>query len=435
MWSDSGAWRASHTHAFRCMYASVRARMNATNTASSSSAAEAMETVVISCLGDILQVGSAGCKRTWAAIYDWPQIDAVRRDVYTGCQSWSPAAKTTSFYTHQSSDLVTLLPTFERTTFSGMEQLIDHAGHVQLEQQESQHVLSTERSVEPPPNSAEIDAANPNPADLLPEADGAARDPYSVKRWLSWAEAVRRSEQPAASEFSVLERAVAALPGSYKLWQLYATRAHMIARAYHPEHASRELSVNVALRAARALRTAPRLWEEAISICEREGRLAAARVALDDALRALPVTQHDRIWRTALSGISALPSRASVSVLERYQTLRPLLAALPLFDARVRARKWDAAVSGLLRVLAANPTWVPVGDRTRGELWVAAMHLAVQHPAAVVSVDAPMLLRNALREGPDAAHGLQTADLYKLLARYHMRLGRFDDARAVYEEA
>ncbi len=268
---------------------------------------------------------------------------------------------------------------------------------------------------------------------LLPEAEACAQDPYSVKSWVAWLDACGRL--PHSTRYAVHEKSVAALPGSYKLWRLYSRRVFADSKTCLPTHPIHAHAVDVALRAARALRAAPRLWEDALEVCAERARILDARNAFDDALRALPVSQHDRIWRCAVDTYIALvPPKSKAAIFERWAQLRPHRAAVPLFDSRRDAKLFDAAVKGLLKSLA-DEKWEPTGSRTRDQLWVEAATLAAAHPTEVSSVDVPKMLRDALKGDDRLSHGLQAADLYKLLAKYYVRAGKFDDVRQVYEEA
>lgn len=269
---------------------------------------------------------------------------------------------------------------------------------------------------------------------LLPEAAHATREPYSVKRWLSYVRAVDDANLPACDAFLVYEQAVAALPGSYKLWRQYAQRARELGVRFPPAHAARAHSVTIARRAASALRAAPRLWEDVIELCAGEGLLREARSALDAALQALPPSQHDRIWELVVRELVPLEGPLSaVALLTRYSMLRPAHGALRLFEYRKAKSMWDDAVAGMVRCLE-NSTWEPPEGKTREELWVEAAELASKHPREVVSVDVPGFLRKGLADAKDS-DGLRIVDLYQLLTRYYVRGGDFDQARAVYEEA
>lgn len=267
----------------------------------------------------------------------------------------------------------------------------------------------------------------------LQESEACAQEPYSVKSWVAWLDSA--SKLPHSTRYAIHEKSVAALPGSYKLWRIYSQRVRADSVKCDINHSIRQHVVDVALRAARALRAAPRLWEDALEICTEQGKLLDARNALDDALRALPVSQHDRIWRCALDTFASfIPPKSKAALLERWAQLRPHRAAVDLFDSRREAKLWDVAVKGLLEALA-NDKWEPTGRRTRDQLWVEAANLAAAHPTDVTSVDVPKMLRDALKGDDRLSHGLQAADLYKLLARYYVRAGKFEDVRAVYEEA
>lgn len=277
-------------------------------------------------------------------------------------------------------------------------------------------------------DSSKVDDAN-----LLPEADACERDPYSLHRWLNWLEKVARTDYlSTASLYGVFERSVAALPGSYKLWRMYSKKARLDSTRYPPGHASRLHALNVCYRAAVTLKTSPRLWEDLIEFSVENALVQSSLSYFDASLRSLPVTQHDRIWNLGYKCLAPnLPPSIRTKFWARYGILRPRKAVELLFRARVAAKLYDEAIVGLLNALK-DKDWNPTGSKSRDELWVEAMNLAVTYPSHIKSIDVPKMLRNELQNG---GGGLSICDLIRLLAKHFMRLGDFDEVRNVYENA
>lgn len=257
------------------------------------------------------------------------------------------------------------------------------------------------------------------------------RDPFSLQPWLAYTAHLLAEGKPGAL-LCVYERAVAALPGSYKLWRAYAHAFRAHARSFHPAHPARTAALAVSLRAARALRVSPVLWAELVRHAAAERRWTQARTAVNDALRALPVLQHDMLWDAVLEDIvsaEGVPGRLEVLLLRRYAKLRPGNGRERLYRCLRRARMWDEAVSELIAALA-DPEWKPEGEFTREQLWMELARLAAKHPRQVVSTDVPTLLRGGIK-------GAKTdvGELWVVFGEYFIRKGLFEDARNVYEEA
>jgi pre-mRNA-splicing factor SYF1 len=59
------------------------------------------------------------------------------------------------------------------------------------------------------------------------------RNPYHIKTWVAYAE----SKPAGPARLTVYERAVGALPGSFKLWAAYLTEALKLVRVCERAHA------------------------------------------------------------------------------------------------------------------------------------------------------------------------------------------------------
>lgn len=85
--------------------------------------------------------------------------------------------------------------------------------------------------------AAPLAALMPEEADL-PFEEEILRDPYSVKAWLRYLDA--RLDAPLQRRAVLYERALRALPGSYKLWNAYLLERLVAARGLRPDDAAHE---------------------------------------------------------------------------------------------------------------------------------------------------------------------------------------------------
>lgn len=258
------------------------------------------------------------------------------------------------------------------------------------------------------------------------------REPYSLSSWLAFLSHIRAQPSNHGVLFCVFERAVAALPGSYKLWRAYAHAFHEFASPFHPAHPARQAALEVSKRAALALRVSPVLWKEHVEHLLAEARWSAARKAANEALRALPILQHEHIWDVLLErmvGAKGVPPRVNVLLLRRYAKLRPGEGKERFFRHLLKAKCWDEAVNEISGALA-DPDWTPEGEKTREQLWMEMARVAAKHPKEVVGVDVPALFRGAI-----AAARTDVGELWVVFGEYFIRKGLFEDARNVYEEA
>lgn len=153
------------------------------------------------------------------------------------------------------------------------------------------------------------------------------------------------------------------------------------------------------------------------------------RRTCDAALRALPVTQHGRIWPLFLrfSRECAVPETGA-RILRRYTKLEPEAGAEELFGYLVDCHRYDDAASVLSEALE-RPDFKG-RKKTRQQLWTMLAELAVVHATAITSVDVDALIRGGIRAAKE-----ESGEMWVLLAEYYARTGIFERSRDIYEEA
>jgi pre-mRNA-splicing factor SYF1 len=160
--------------------------------------------------------------------------------------------------------------------------------------------------------------------------------------------------------------------------------------------------------------------------------LTRTRRAFDKALSALPLTQHARwVWPAYLAWASSprgdIPAETAVRVYRRYVRFEPGHAEEFVAVLCAHAR-WGEAAAALAAALD-DPSFVPLSGASRHALWLRLCDLAVTHAAAVgaaLPVDA--ILAAGARGSPAEAGRLWAAR-----ADFHIRRGRYERARDVYE--
>jgi pre-mRNA-splicing factor SYF1 len=258
-------------------------------------------------------------------------------------------------------------------------------------------------------------------------------DPYSPKQWILYLNHLTSSPALKIAAYGkalcVFERAVAALPSSYKLWVQYAAYTRDLARETHPLHPTRAHARSVALRAARSLPHCPVLWETALRLHVEHCQWTCFRPVVDEATRELPLTLHGRLWKFVSQIVEqehAFPLLAA-HFLSRWTILLPSPdRTVQLFRVLKVAGKIDQAVTVLASALSGEK-WG--GDDRRG-LWMELVEIAVRNPRLCVSIDVPALVRGAIDRSE-----AEVAELWVALAEVYTRLGRFHESRQVYEEA
>lgn len=252
----------------------------------------------------------------------------------------------------------------------------------------------------------------------------------------------------AQSRFVLWERALKALPGSYKLWHGYLQDRVRHVEGRSPTDPSREVVNNAFERALVFMHKMPVVWAEYCAFLVPQWRLTRIRRTFDRALRALPVTQHEKIWPLYLSFVREAGVRETcVRVYRRYLQFDPsareeyveyLLggggstsdgsSGSPSGSATEPINVDEAALQ--IATMVNDPKFQSLRGRTKHALWLQLCELVSSHPAQVTSLRVEPVLRSGIRRFSD-----EVGRLWCALGEYFVRSGAFERARDVYEEA
>ncbi|XP_030826385.1 pre-mRNA-splicing factor SYF1 [Camarhynchus parvulus] len=119
-------------------------------------------------------------------------------------------------------------------------------------------------------------------------------------------------------------RALRELPGSYKLWYQYLRQRRAQVKGRCPSDPAFEEANAVHERALVFMHKMPRIWLDYCQFLAEQGRITRTRRTFDRALRALPITQHRRLWPPYLSFVRRHPlPETAVRVFRRFLKLCP----------------------------------------------------------------------------------------------------------------
>jgi pre-mRNA-splicing factor SYF1 len=271
--------------------------------------------------------------------------------------------------------------------------------------------------------SLQTDAALPEFEEEL------AHQPFAVQTWTSYIRAL--SDAPAAQRRAVYERGVQQLPRSYKLWKLYLDDVfESRVRGRRLDSPSYAQLVALYERALTQLSTMPRLWLDYLNVLREMRAVTARRRVFDRALRALPITQHHRIWTPYLAFVKQIGvPRTAVQVYRRYLMLEPSKRG-EFVDYLVSVQHYEEASLQLVKLIEATQDKEGSADRTPHSMWMQLCDMVSQHPTRVAkSLDVEAILRSGMTRFSD-----EVGRLWCSLATYFVRLGMFESARDVYEE-
>lgn len=173
----------------------------------------------------------------------------------------------------------------------------------------------------------------------------------------------------------------------------------------------------------------PRIWLDYCDFLVQQRLLTRARLAYDEALRALPITQHDRVWEPYLKFVHSMcPVETAVRVHRRFLKLHPDRAE-DYIDFLVESERFDEAALRLAGLIN-DATFQSRNGKTQHQMWVELTDMCSRHARHVRSIKVDPIIRSGIVRFSDNLGHLWTS-----LASYYTRLGQFDKARDVYEEA
>jgi len=253
------------------------------------------------------------------------------------------------------------------------------------------------------------------------------RNPFSVKHWLRYCE-FKKNATPAVINM-IYERALKVMPGSYKLWYSYLCLRRKQTKGQCIIHPIFEETNNAFERALVFMHKMPRIWMDYCKFITDQQKITPTRKAFDRALRALPITQHSRIWPLYLKFIKMHPiPETGVRVYRRFLKLCPEQTEEFVDYLKSIDRLDEAAVQ--LANIVNKDNFISKSGKSNYQLWNELCQLISENPKQLKSLNVDAIIRGGLRKYTD-----QLGQLWNYLADYYIRSGLFERARDIYEEA
>lgn len=266
----------------------------------------------------------------------------------------------------------------------------------------------------------------PSEEDLIFEEE-ILRNPFTLKLW--WRYLLARRDAPFRKRRILYERAVKALPGSYKLWHAYLRERMETVRDLPIHHEQYGDLNNTFERALVTMHKMPRIWTMYLQILTDQKLITRTRSTFDRAMRSLPVTQHDRLWEPYLKFVSqpGIPIETSLRVYRRYLKFDPTHIE-EFIEFLLSAERWQESSERLAEVLN-DEGFQSIKGKTRHQLWLELCNLLTKHANEVSGLKVDAIIRGGIRKFTDEVGRLWTS-----LADYYIRRGLFEKARDIYEE-
>ncbi|OMO65855.1 RNA-processing protein, HAT helix [Corchorus olitorius] len=266
----------------------------------------------------------------------------------------------------------------------------------------------------------------PTESDLLYEEE-LLRNPFNLKLWLRYLVA-----QPDASfqkKFLIYERALKSLPGSYKLWHCYLLERLKFVRDFSVTHPQWVSLNNTFERALVIMHKMPRIWIMYLSTLTQQKLITKTRRTFDRALRALPVTQHDRIWEQYLGFVNqnGIPIQTQIRVYKRYLKYDPSHIE-DFIEFLVNSSMPKEAAERLVSVLN-DDQFESIKGKTKYQLWLDLCELLTNHDTKISGLNVEAIIRGGISKFSDEVGRLWTS-----LAVYYIRRKLLEKARDIFEE-
>ncbi|CAG8613850.1 14583_t:CDS:10 [Ambispora leptoticha] len=234
----------------------------------------------------------------------------------------------------------------------------------------------------------------------IPFEEEILRNPYTLKSWLRYID--HKSEQPISQQIWIYERALKELPGSYKLWKKYLDlRLKHVDGLNAVRYEKEYFKVNNCFeRSLVLLHKMPCIWIDYCTFLMSQCRITKTRRTFDRALKALPITQHPRIWEIYLKFAREVGGETAIRLYRRYLKLEPDHVE-EYIDLLLSLNRYDEA----------------------------AKRLAQVHPEEIKSLKVEPIIRSGIRRFTD-----QVGKLWNSLASYWIKLTHLEKARDVFEE-
>jgi pre-mRNA-splicing factor SYF1 len=262
--------------------------------------------------------------------------------------------------------------------------------------------------------------------DLSYEED-VLQNPYSLKSWLRYL--VFKINAPPHIRFVLYERALVHLPGSYKLWHSYLTEKTAAIRGKFPLDDPTYEALNKTFeRALVYMHKMPRIWMDYCSVLTEQHKITFTRHTFDRALRSLPVTQHDRIWKLYIPWVckTGVPETA-MRVYRRYLKIEPE-AMEDYIDYLTSVGCYNEAAHKLA-ALVNDEDFVSEKGLSHHQLWVKLCEMLSKQPKQITGIKVDAIIREGIRRFTN-----EVGRLWVSLAEYYIRLGNFEKARDIFEE-
>lgn len=163
----------------------------------------------------------------------------------------------------------------------------------------------------------------------------------------------------------------------------------------------------------------PRIWTEYLSFLLKQCLVTKTRRTFDRALRALPLTQHSRIWALYLPFANSASGETAVRIWKRYMQVHPEDAE-EFIELLAEMGKYEEAAQKWIEVLD-NPKFRSKAGKSHFQMWSELCDLLVSHAREIKGIDVERIVRSGIGKFSD-----QRGKLWTSLGTYWITKGDFE---------
>ena len=176
----------------------------------------------------------------------------------------------------------------------------------------------------------------------------------------------------------------------------------------------------------------PKIWGMYLSFLMQQPLVTATRRTFDRALRALPITQHNRIWAKYRPFANSASGQTALCIWRRYMQIHPEDTE-DFIELLIETRQYTEAIKKYIEILN-NPKFRSKERKSNFQLWSEMVDLMVTHAKVIDlggsnGVDVEKVIRSGIERFAD-----QRGKLWASLATYWITRGNFEKARDTFEE-
>ena len=241
-------------------------------------------------------------------------------------------------------------------------------------------------------------------------------NPYNLRSWWNSIQALEPEDYNERAK--LYHRALFFLPGSYKLWYNFLKESRRNCKRYSIHSKRYEIINNLFEKSLIYMNKMPKIWLDYWKFLGKQSLITRTRKTYDRALMSLPLPQHDVVWVEYVNWALNLGNLTVIKkVYEKYLKFCPE-ATDKYINILIEYKDIQGAVDTYIK------------QASRYEHWMQLCELISKHPDKIVLSNAEKIIRHGIKKYVD-----EVGRLWIWLADYNTRLGNFEKAREIFEEA